>query len=80
MLLCDEITSALAPDTAVAVMDLLTTIRADRGLTLVVVSHDAPLVAAYTDTVHTLESGRVLSTGPAESIAGHPAVVRAPGP
>ncbi|SHN19362.1 ABC transporter ATP-binding protein [Streptomyces yunnanensis] len=80
VLLCDEITSALDPDTAVAVMDLLTTIRADRGLTLVVVSHDAPLVAAYTDTVYTLESGRVLSTGPAESIAGHPAVARAPGP
>lgn len=77
MLLCDEITSALGPDTAVAVMDLLTTIRADRGLTLVVVSHDAPLVAAYTDTVHTLEAGRLVSTGPAANVGGHPPVARA---
>ncbi|MFF2806647.1 ABC transporter ATP-binding protein [Streptomyces sp. NPDC058000] len=77
VLLCDEITSALDPDTAVAVMDLLTTIRTDRGLTLVVVSHDAPLVAAYTDTVHTLEAGRLISTGPSANVGEHPPVARA---
>ncbi|MEH6377055.1 ATP-binding cassette domain-containing protein [Streptomyces sp. KLMMK] len=64
VLLCDEVTSALDPGTAAAVMDLLTRLRAERRLTLVVVSHELHLVAACTETVHVLEAGRVTGTGP----------------
>ncbi|MFE5867161.1 ABC transporter ATP-binding protein [Streptomyces roseifaciens] len=64
VLLCDEVTSALDPGTAAAVMDLLTRLRYERRLTLVVVSHELHLVAACTETVHVLEAGRVTGTGP----------------
>ncbi|MFV8132961.1 ABC transporter ATP-binding protein [Streptomyces syringium] len=64
VLLCDEVTSALDPDTATAVMELLTRLRDERGLTLVLVSHELHLVGAYTDTVHLLEAGHVTATGP----------------
>ncbi|WP_242705054.1 MULTISPECIES: hypothetical protein [Streptomyces] len=57
-------TSALDPNTAAAVLDLLTGLRATRRLTLVLVSHELDLVAAYTDTVHILAAGRVTASGP----------------
>jgi ABC-type hemin transport system ATPase subunit len=69
---CDEVTSALDPGTAAAVMDLLTTLRAERGLGLVVISHDRRLVAAYTDTVVVLEEGRVIRTGPTRALLPAP--------
>ncbi|MGK5728828.1 ABC transporter ATP-binding protein [Streptomyces sp. URMC 124] len=68
VLLCDEITSALDPGTAAAVMDLLTRLRAERRLTLVVVSHELRLVASCTETVHVLEAGRVTGTGPSRRL------------
>ncbi|MFC0843603.1 ABC transporter ATP-binding protein [Streptomyces noboritoensis] len=70
-LLCDEVTSALDPETAVTVMELLARLCAECGLTMVMVSHELHLVAAYTDTVHLLEAGRLTSSGPtAELVAG----------
>lgn len=60
LLLCDEVTSALDPATATAVLDLLTRLRAEHRLTLVLVSHQLDLVADRTDTVHLLRAGRVV--------------------
>ncbi|WP_234440461.1 ABC transporter ATP-binding protein [Streptomyces rimosus] len=60
LLLCDEVTSALDPASATAVLDLLAHLRAARRLTLVLVSHEVGLIAAYTDTVHLLRGGRVV--------------------
>ncbi|MFJ5797916.1 ABC transporter ATP-binding protein [Streptomyces decoyicus] len=70
LLLCDEVTSALDPTTATAVMELLTRLRAERGLTLVLVSHELDLVTAYTDSLHMLREGRVHLGGESESSEG----------
>jgi peptide/nickel transport system ATP-binding protein len=51
VLICDEITSALDGDMAVAVMELLTRLRRDRGVAVVFASHDLPLVEKYADVV-----------------------------
>ncbi|MFF3745739.1 ATP-binding cassette domain-containing protein [Streptomyces kronopolitis] len=59
LLLCDEVTSALDPSTAAAVLDLLTRLRTDRGLTLVLVSHGLDLITTYTHRVHVLDQGRI---------------------
>ncbi|MFG2631008.1 ATP-binding cassette domain-containing protein [Streptomyces sp. NPDC048473] len=67
-LLCDEITSALDPETAATVMDLLARLRTDRGLTIVMVSHELHLIAAYTDTVHLLDTGRLTAGGPTATL------------
>ncbi|UQX04587.1 ATP-binding cassette domain-containing protein [Streptomyces sp. RerS4] len=64
VLLCDEITSALDPETATSVMDLLTRLNAGQRMTIVLVSHELHLVAAYTDTVHLLREGRLTAYGP----------------
>ncbi|MEU1519269.1 ATP-binding cassette domain-containing protein [Streptomyces sp. NPDC005811] len=64
ILLCDEVTSALDADTATAIMDLLTRLRTEHRMTLVVVSHEHHLVARYTDTVHLLDAGHLTDSGP----------------
>ncbi|WP_031475672.1 ABC transporter ATP-binding protein [Streptomyces bicolor] len=64
VLFCDEVTSALDAETAVAVMDLLADLRERRGLSLVLVSHDLRLVADRTDTLVVMAEGRVVESGP----------------
>ncbi|MER7849047.1 ATP-binding cassette domain-containing protein [Kitasatospora sp. NPDC096077] len=54
VLLCDEITSALDADAADGIMELLRGLRTDRGLAVVLVSHDLPLVSAHADLLLTL--------------------------
>lgn len=63
MLICDEVTSALDAATADAIMSLLDGLREQRGLTLVVISHDLRLVADHTDTMLLLEHGRASYSG-----------------
>ncbi|WP_406422647.1 ATP-binding cassette domain-containing protein [Streptomyces sp. NBC_00873] len=63
-LLCDEITSALDPGTATAVMELLQRLRTERNMAIALVSHELHLVTAYTDTVHILDAGRLTRHGP----------------
>jgi peptide/nickel transport system ATP-binding protein len=67
-LLCDEITSALDPDTAIAIMELLQRLRDERDMSVTLVSHETHLVLAYTDTVHILEAGRLTAHGPTAAL------------
>ena len=64
VLVCDEVTSALDPANTEAVMALLSGLRRDRGLTLLLVSHDLELVAAHTDRAIALRHGTVVAQGP----------------
>ncbi|MEV6783471.1 ATP-binding cassette domain-containing protein [Streptomyces sp. NPDC051098] len=72
VLLCDEITSALDPETATSVMDVLTRLNAEQHMTIVLVSHELHLVAAYTDTVHLLDDGRLTAYGPTHDLLPSP--------
>ncbi|MEV6126672.1 ATP-binding cassette domain-containing protein [Streptomyces violaceusniger] len=69
LLLCDEVTSALDPETTDAIMDLLTRLRAEKGLTLVLVTHELDLVTAHTDTTHRIEDGQVRPAVPSKTLA-----------
>ena len=69
LLLCDEITSALDPETADAIMSLLGRLRAEKGLTLVLVTHELDLVTAHTESAHRIEDGRVGPATPSEDLA-----------
>jgi peptide/nickel transport system ATP-binding protein len=73
VLFCDEVTSALDADTAVAVMDLLTELCDRRGLSLVLVSHDLRLVADRTEELVVMSEGRVVESGPTARLFGSPA-------
>ena len=58
LLLADEPTGSLDPATAGDLEDLLTSLHADQGVTLIVVTHSREL-AARMDTVYTLEQGQL---------------------
>ncbi|MDT0346955.1 ABC transporter ATP-binding protein [Streptomyces litchfieldiae] len=73
VLVCDEVTSALDDATATSVMDLLTGLREQRGLALILISHNLPLVADRTDTVTVLATGRAVESGPTREVLTTPA-------
>jgi peptide/nickel transport system ATP-binding protein len=67
-LVCDEITSALDPDTASGILDLLDSLRSTLGLTVVMVTHDLTAVARRAERVVVLDAGRVVEDGPVERV------------
>ncbi|MEU8784014.1 ATP-binding cassette domain-containing protein [Streptomyces sp. NPDC048637] len=68
LLLCDEVTSALDPATTDSVMALLTRLRTENGLTLVLVSHELDVIAAHSDTAHHIDSGHMHAAVPSSSL------------
>ena len=69
LLLADEPTGNLDSVTGAEVLDLLLTLRSERGMTLVVVTHD-PGVAAACDRVLRLRDGRVVDEVPVQPSDG----------
>ncbi len=74
LVLADEPTSALDEELA---DDVLAEIVRACGAVLVI-SHDLALVARHTDTVHVLDTGRLVEVGPADEPAHHARPRRAP--
>ncbi|MFE7134616.1 ABC transporter ATP-binding protein [Streptomyces sp. NPDC057638] len=72
VLLADEPVSALDVTTRVTVVDLLHELREERGLTLVMVSHDLSVVASLCDRTAVLERGRVVEEGSTDQVLGAP--------
>jgi ABC-type sulfate/molybdate transport systems ATPase subunit len=67
LLLLDEPSSGIAQRETEALGDVLTRLKAELDLTLVVIEHDIPLVMRLADRMIAMESGRVLADGtPAE--------------
>lgn len=72
ILLADEPTSALDPRLAGEMLALLDRLRRERGLGLVLVSHDLPLVGRHADRVLILQGGAEVETGTAQQIFSQP--------
>ena len=75
MLLCDEFTSALDPETTLDILNLLLALRHKLGLTIVLVTHDMNVVKHCADFVYILDQGVVAEQGPTIDIltnAQHP--------
>lgn len=72
VLLADEPVSALDVTTRVKVVDLLAELKQERGLTLVMVSHDLSVVASLCEHTAVLERGRVVEQGATSQVLGEP--------
>jgi peptide/nickel transport system ATP-binding protein len=59
VLVCDEVTSALDGDKKQELLDALDRVRNDHATTVVLISHDLPLVAQVSDRVAMIEDGRL---------------------
>ena len=60
ILLCDEATSALDPHTALSILRLLQQLNRERGMTIVIVTHDIKVASYLCQHCVVLERGRVV--------------------
>jgi ABC-type microcin C transport system duplicated ATPase subunit YejF len=72
ILLADEPVSALDVSTRVRVIDLIAELSREKGLTIVMVSHDLAVVAALCQQSIVLEKGVVVEQGVTASVLGEP--------
>jgi peptide/nickel transport system ATP-binding protein len=69
VLLLDEPTSALDVSVQAEILNLLTRLRRDHGLTMLMVSHDLAVIAHICDRIGVMHSGRVLEMTTAAALA-----------
>lgn len=68
IILLDEPTASLDLSHQVNIMDLMEKLVKEKGLTVVMVSHDINLAAMYADTLLLLKDGKVISIGIPEDV------------
>ncbi|RNL62530.1 ABC transporter ATP-binding protein [Nocardioides marmoriginsengisoli] len=73
LLIADEPTTALDVSTQAQVLALLRRIRDERGMSILLVSHDFGVVAAICDRVVVMYGGFVVESGSIEQVYGAPA-------
>ncbi|MCU0305417.1 MAG: ABC transporter ATP-binding protein [Thermoanaerobaculales bacterium] len=73
VLLADEPTTALDAVTRAQILELLVRITDERGLALLLVSHDLGLIARLVHRVLVLDAGRVVESGDTDALLRDPA-------
>lgn len=66
LLIIDELSLGLAPQTAHLLFELLKTINAEDGTSILLIEQNARLALAYSQYAYVLETGRVVLDGPSE--------------
>ncbi|GAA4101392.1 methionine ABC transporter ATP-binding protein [Nocardioides kongjuensis] len=68
VLLSDEATSGLDPESTRAILALLTELRDDLGVTILVITHEMDVVRGIADHVAQLDHGRIVEQGPVSDV------------
>lgn len=63
LLLCDEITSALDPQTTEEILDLLLKINSELNISMVFVTHDMQVIKKIASSVCVLDHGKIIESG-----------------
>lgn len=72
ILLCDEITSALDVSSQAQILTLLSSLRSEKGMSMIFVSHDLAVVSTLCDRVIVMHGGAVVEEGKTERIISSP--------
>ena len=72
VLLCDEATSALDPTTTTSILNLLRKINEERGITVILITHQMSVIEQICDRVAILDAGKVVECGPVAEIFDNP--------
>jgi peptide/nickel transport system ATP-binding protein len=73
LLIADEPTTALDARIGRQILDLIDSLRRERGLGLLMISHDLGMVAGYCERIAVMYAGRVVEEAPAEALFRNPA-------
>jgi len=73
LLIADEPTTALDVTTQAQILDLLAGKQRERGMTMLIVTHDLGVVAGVCDTVAVMYAGRIIEKAPVETFFEQPA-------
>ncbi|MFD1910747.1 ABC transporter ATP-binding protein [Halodurantibacterium flavum] len=68
ILIADEPTTALDVTTQAEIMDLIARLQRERGMAMLMITHDLGLVAEVADAVAVMRWGRIVEQGPVEQI------------
>ena len=77
ILLLDEPLAGVNPTLGRVLLEHIEALRAERGLTILLVEHDMEVVMRHSDVVVVMAEGRVVVTGPPDVVRRDPRVIEA---
>ena len=72
IILSDESTSSLDPQTTLQVLDLLKSINEKFGITIIMISHEIEVIKYTCDRVGIMEGGKIVEVGPTREVLSKP--------
>ena len=75
VLLCDEATSALDPQTTESILSLLQKINRERGITVIIITHQMSVIEQICHRVAILDHGEVAEVGTVEKVFSNPRTI-----
>ena len=73
ILICDEPTTALDVTVQATILELIESIKRERNLSIIFITHDLGVVAQIADRVNVMYAGKIVETGTSEEIFFEPA-------
>lgn len=72
LVLADEPTTALDVTVQAQILSLLAQLQRERGMAMILISHDLSVVSGRTDQLAVMYAGRIVEQGPSNSVLAHP--------
>ncbi|MBX2863041.1 MAG: ABC transporter ATP-binding protein [Leptolyngbyaceae cyanobacterium MAG.088] len=72
LIVADEPTTSLDVTVSAQILDLLTQLCRERGMALILISHDLALVGEYCDRIAVMYQGKLVELGPTEEVLYQP--------
>jgi peptide/nickel transport system ATP-binding protein len=72
VLVCDEVTSSLDVSVQAMIVEMLRSLQAEHGLTLVFITHNLALVRSIAHRVAVMHDGKLVEVGTTQDVLDHP--------
>ncbi|WP_407065744.1 high-affinity branched-chain amino acid ABC transporter ATP-binding protein LivG [Endozoicomonas sp.] len=77
LLMLDEPAAGLNPNETRELDDLISDLRKNHGVSVLLIEHDMKLVMEISDRIYVINQGRPLTSGTPEEVRNHPEVIKA---